>query len=84
MSGVFKDYNLFIIQAESLMNFGIIEELTPNLYWLKTQGIELEGFNMTQQAIGNLINIVDNAGKLDNTVFMIFGDYKSKGIDLSN
>lgn len=45
MSGVFKDYNLFIIQAESLMNFGIIEELTPNLYWLKTQGIELEGFN---------------------------------------
>lgn len=39
---------------------------------------------MAQQAIGNLINIVDNAGKLDNTVFMIFEDHKSKGIDLSN
>ncbi len=45
MTGIFKDKNLFIIQAESLMNAGINKELTPTLYWFKNQGIDLKEFN---------------------------------------
>lgn len=45
MTGIFKDKSLLIIQAESLIDLGISEELTPNLYYYMNKGIKVEGFN---------------------------------------
>ncbi len=44
-TGLFKDKSLIIIQAESLNNWGISEELTPTLYRLKTSGIDFTNFD---------------------------------------
>lgn len=44
-SGIFKDKNLLLIQAESLNNFAIDEILTPTLYRLKNNGIFIDGYN---------------------------------------
>lgn len=45
MTGIFEGKSLIIIQAESLMNVGIDETLTPTLYKLMTEGIYFENFN---------------------------------------
>lgn len=45
MTGIFKDKNLLVILAESMNDFIIDEELTPTLYKMKTQGINIDGFN---------------------------------------
>lgn len=45
MTGIFKDKSLLIIQAESLVEFGINQELTPNLYYYMNKGIKVENFN---------------------------------------
>ncbi len=44
-TGLFKDKSLIVIQAESLNNWGISEELTPTLYRMMTNGINFENFN---------------------------------------
>ena len=43
-SGIFKDKNLIFIMAESLDTFAINEELTPNLYKLKTENAYFENY----------------------------------------
>ena len=45
MSGIFKEKNLLLIQAESLNNIAIDPILTPTLYKLKSEGIFVEGYN---------------------------------------
>ena len=44
-TGLFKDKSLLIIQAESLNNFAISEELTPTLYMIKNNSIEVTEFD---------------------------------------
>lgn len=44
-TGLFKDKSLLVIQAESLNNFGISEELTPTLYKIKNNSIEFTNFD---------------------------------------
>jgi phosphoglycerol transferase MdoB-like AlkP superfamily enzyme len=43
-SGIFEDKNLVFIMAESLDTFAINEELTPNLYRLKTENAYFENY----------------------------------------
>ncbi len=43
-SGIFSDKNLILIMAESLDTFAINEELTPNLYRLKTENAYFENY----------------------------------------
>jgi len=45
MTGIFKEKNLLLIEAESLNNIAIDPILTPTLYMLKTEGIFVEGYN---------------------------------------
>ena len=45
MSGIFKDKDVILIQAESFNDIAIDEELTPTLYKLKYEGIDIEGFD---------------------------------------
>lgn len=45
MTGIFKEKNLLLIEAESLNNIAIDPVLTPTLYMLKTEGIFVEGYN---------------------------------------
>jgi len=44
-SGIYEGKNLLLIEAESLNNFAIDPILTPTLYRLKTNGINVEGYN---------------------------------------
>ncbi len=44
-TGIFEGKNLLIIQAESLMNMAIDENLTPTLYRMKEEGISFNMFN---------------------------------------
>lgn len=44
-TGLFKDKSLLIIQAESLNNFGINEELTPTLYKMINNSIQITNFD---------------------------------------
>ena len=44
-TGLFKDKSLLIIQAESLMNLGINEELTPTLYRMISNSIQVTNFD---------------------------------------
>lgn len=44
-TGLFKDKSLIVIQAESLNNWGISEELTPTLYRMMTSGIHFSNFD---------------------------------------
>lgn len=44
-TGLFKDKSLFVIQAESLNNLSISEELTPTLYRMINSSIELTNFD---------------------------------------
>ena len=44
-TGLFKDKSLFVIQAESLNNLSISEELTPTLYRMINISIELTNFD---------------------------------------
>lgn len=44
-TGMFKDKSLFVIQAESLNNLSISEELTPTLYRMINSSIELTNFD---------------------------------------
>lgn len=45
MTGIFKDKSVLVIQAESLINLGISEEFTPNLYYYMQNGIVIKDFN---------------------------------------
>ncbi len=45
MTGIFKDKDIIVIQAESFNDFAIDEELTPTLYMLKHEGINIDGFD---------------------------------------
>ena len=45
MSGIFKDKDVILIQAESFNDIAIDKELTPTLYKLKYEGIDIEGFD---------------------------------------
>ena len=44
-TGLFKGKSLIVIQAESLNNWGISEELTPTLYRMMTNGIHFSNFD---------------------------------------
>lgn len=44
-TGLFKDKSLLLVQAESLMNLGIDEDLTPTLYRLANSGLVVKGFD---------------------------------------
>lgn len=44
LTGVFEGKSLFFIQAESLMNLGINEYLTPTLYKMMQEGIAVKNF----------------------------------------
>lgn len=44
-TGLFKDKSLLIIQAESLNNFGINKELTPTLYRMISNSIQITNFD---------------------------------------
>lgn len=44
-SGLYEGKNLLLIEAESLNNFAIDPILTPTLYRLKTNGIDVDGYN---------------------------------------
>lgn len=44
-TGLFKDKSLLIIQAESLNSFGINEELTPTLYKMINNSIQITNFD---------------------------------------
>lgn len=44
-TGMFKDKSLLVIQAESLNNFGINEELTPILYRMINKSIQVTNFD---------------------------------------
>lgn len=44
-TGMFKDKSLLVIQAESLNNFGINEELTPTLYRMINKSIQVTNFD---------------------------------------
>lgn len=45
MSGIFKDKNVLIVQAESFIDAMADPELTPTIWRLKTQGIDVNGFD---------------------------------------
>jgi len=45
MTGIFKDKNVIFIQAESFNNVVVDPVLTPNIYKLMTEGINIKGFN---------------------------------------
>ena len=45
MSGIFKDKNILIVQAESFIDCMADPELTPTIWRLKTQGIDVRGFD---------------------------------------
>lgn len=51
-TGLFKDKSLIVIQAESLNNLAISEELTPTLYTLMQSSINIVDFN-TPTLIGS-------------------------------
>lgn len=44
-TGLFKDKDILLIEAESLINLAIDPILTPTLYKLKKEGIFVEGYN---------------------------------------
>lgn len=44
-TGLFKDKSLLVIQSESLNNFAISEDLTPTLYRIKNNCIEVTNFD---------------------------------------
>ena len=44
-SSIFKDKQLFLIEAESLNNFAIDPVLTPNLYRLYSNGMKMRNYN---------------------------------------
>lgn len=44
-TGLFEGKSLLIVQAESLMNLGISEELTPTLYNFVNNGIEFKNYD---------------------------------------
>jgi len=44
-SGLYEGKNLLLIEAESLNNFAIDPILTPTLFKLKTNGINIDGYN---------------------------------------
>lgn len=44
-TGIFEGKNVLFIQAESFMDIAVNEQLTPNIYKLKNQGIEIVGFD---------------------------------------
>ena len=44
-SGIFKNHDLLLIEAESLNNFAIDPILTPTLYHLKHSGLVILGYN---------------------------------------
>ena len=44
-TGLLKDKSLIVIQAESLNDWGISEELTPTLYRMMTNGIHFSNFD---------------------------------------
>ncbi len=52
MTGIFAGKNLFIIQAESFIDAAIDERLTPTLYKLKNEGININGFD-TPMLVGS-------------------------------
>lgn len=45
MTGIFEGKNLLMIQAESFNDLALDNELTPTLYKMKNEGINIEGFN---------------------------------------
>ena len=45
MSGLFTDKNVLIVQAESFIDCMADPELTPTIWRLKTQGIDVNGFD---------------------------------------
>lgn len=45
MTGIFEGKNLLIVQAESFNDMVLDEELTPTLYMMKNEGINVKGFN---------------------------------------
>ena len=45
MTGIFEGKNVLFVQAESFMDVAVIEELTPNLYKMKEEGINVVGFD---------------------------------------
>lgn len=45
MTGIFEGKNVFFIQAESFIDAAIDEKLTPTLYKMKNEGINIKGFN---------------------------------------
>ncbi len=45
LSGIFKDKDIFIIQAESFNDIVVDPELTPTLYRIKEASIQIKGFN---------------------------------------
>lgn len=44
-TGIFKDKNVFFVQAESFINLAADPVLTPTLYKIKTQSLSIKGFN---------------------------------------
>ena len=45
MTGIFEGKNVIFIQAESFIDAAIDETLTPTLYKMKNEGINIEGFD---------------------------------------
>ena len=45
MTGIFEGKNVIFIQAESLIDIAINKELTPTLYKIKNESINIKGFN---------------------------------------
>lgn len=45
LTGLFEGKSILFVQAESLMNLGIDETLTPTLYQMMKEGITVDGYN---------------------------------------
>lgn len=64
-TGLFKDKSLIVIQAESLNNLGISEELTPTLYSMMNSSIKVTDFNTP-----TLIGSTSDSEFMANTAFI--------------
>jgi len=68
LSGICKDMNVITIMIETGVDLNINEELTPNLYKLKTEGIDfINNHSKNKTNISEIIGIVGSVAKAGTT-----------------
>ena len=68
LAGICKDMNVITIMIETGVDFNINETLTPNLYHLKTDGIDfIKNYSKNKTNISEVIGIVGSVAKAGTT-----------------